>query len=89
MYDLQNLHNLGHDLSDVRIFCPCPGCRLLLDEGMKRLESRADEILGKLGRMDRMLDAMVEGCTDCPRLFILTPATGGPTVRNCARRVLR
>ncbi|CAN0203648.1 unnamed protein product [Scytosiphon promiscuus] len=47
----------------------------LLDESMKRLESRADEILTKLGRMDRMLDHVVEGSADCPRLFVLTPAT--------------
>eukprot|EP00752_Nemacystus_decipiens_P018644 g16717.t1 len=49
--------------------------RLLLDESMKRLESRADEMLNKLGRMDRMLDHLVEGNADCPRLFVLTPAT--------------
>ncbi|CAM9265537.1 unnamed protein product, partial [Laminaria digitata] len=54
--------------------------RMLLDESMKRLENRADEILGKIGRMDRMLDAVVEGSADCPRLFILTPATDGPTL---------
>ena len=52
---------------------------MLLDESMKRLENRANEILGKIGRMDRMLDAVVEGSSDCPRLFILTPAAGGPT----------
>lgn len=55
-------------------------CRLLLDESMKRLESRADEILGNLGRMDRMLDSLIAGDEDCPRLFILTPAAGTPTV---------
>ncbi|CAM9156217.1 unnamed protein product, partial [Hapterophycus canaliculatus] len=42
---------------------------------MKRLESRADEILNKLGRIDRMLDHVVKGSADCPRLFVLTPAT--------------
>lgn len=51
---------------------------------MKRLESRADEIVSKLGRMDRMLDSFVGGPEDCPRLFILTPATGTQTV-NLAR----
>lgn len=55
-------------------------CRMLLDESMKRLENRADELAGKIGRMDRILGAVVEGSTDCPRLFILTPARGGPTV---------
>lgn len=54
--------------------------RLLLDESMKRLESRADEMLNKLGRLDRMLDHVVDGSADCPRLFILTPATGSQTV---------
>lgn len=47
---------------------------------MKRLESRAAEILGNLGRMDRMLDSLVEDSLDCPHLFILTPATGTPAV---------
>eukprot|EP00903_Cladosiphon_okamuranus_P012396 g11618.t1 len=49
--------------------------RSFFDESMKRLESRADEMLSKLGRMDRMLDHVVEGSADCPRLFVLTPAT--------------
>lgn len=49
---------------------------------MKRLESRADEILSKLGRMDRMLDHVVDGNADCPRLFVLTPVTGSQEVRT-------
>ena len=53
----------------------CVVSRLFLDESMKRLESRADEMLSKLGRMDRMLDHVVEGSADCPRLFVLTPVT--------------
>ncbi|CAM9588062.1 unnamed protein product [Ectocarpus fasciculatus] len=52
----------------------------LLDESMKRLESRADEILNKLGRMDRMLDHVVDGNADCPRLFVLTPVTGSQEI---------
>ncbi|CAB1101777.1 unnamed protein product [Ectocarpus sp. CCAP 1310/34] len=53
-----------------------PSARSLLDESMKRLEFRADEILSKLGRMDRMLDHVVDGNADCPRLFVLTPVEG-------------
>lgn len=56
--------------------------RSLLDESMKRLEARADEMLNKLGRLDRMLDHVVDGSADCPRLFILTPATGSNKVRE-------
>ncbi|CBJ27731.1 Ankyrin [Ectocarpus siliculosus] len=54
--------------------------RSLLDESMKRLESRADEILSKLGRMDRMLDHLVDGNADCPRLFVLTPVEGSQEI---------
>lgn len=49
---------------------------------MKRLESSADEILSKLGRMDRMLDHVVDGNADCPRLFVLTPVEGSQEVRT-------
>lgn len=58
---------------------------------MKRLESRADEILSKLGRIDRMLDHVVEGIADCPRLFVLTPATDCQAVGSvpkCGRGVI-
>lgn len=62
-----------------------PFVRSLLDESMQQLEGRADEILGKLGKMDRMLEALVKGDTDCPRLFILTPAKDSPAVRTFVR----
>ena len=55
---------------------------MLLGESMKRVDDRAAEILGKLGRMERILGDVVEGrSADCPRLFIITPAKGGPTVK--------
>lgn len=47
---------------------------------MKRLESRADEIWTKLGRIDQMLDMFMIGDIDCPRLFILTPTEDASTV---------
>ncbi|CAM9291972.1 unnamed protein product [Ectocarpus sp. 12 AP-2014] len=59
---------------------PVPHPVSLLDESMKRLESRADEILSKLGRMDRMLDHVVDGNADCPRLFVLTPVEGSQEI---------
>lgn len=54
--------------------------RLLLNESLKRLESHADDILGNLGRIDRMLDSVLEDASDCPRLFVLTPLKGTQSV---------
>lgn len=54
--------------------------RLLLNQGLKRLESHADDILANLGRIDRMLESVLEDASDCPRLFVLTPLKGEHSV---------